>query len=67
MEIEPPTQSLPVNELDPVAMSIPAQHLRNVADHCLTLPETQQGEKFGAPCFKAGGGDFARFTSAVAG
>ena len=58
LEIKPPTESLPIAELDPFAMPIPAQHLQDIADYCLSLPETQQGDQFGAPCFRAGKKNF---------
>ena len=58
LEIKPPTESLPIAELDPFAMPIPAQHLQDIADYCLSLPETQQGDQIGAPCFRAGKKNF---------
>jgi hypothetical protein len=67
IEIEPPTESLPIEELDPFAMPIPAQHLQDIADYCLSMPETQQGDQFGAPCFRAGKKTFAPYTFAVVG
>lgn len=54
IEIKPPTQTLPLQELDPFAMPTPARHLQDVADYCLSLPETVQGDQFGQPSFRAG-------------
>ena len=54
IEIEPPTETLPPEEFDPMA-SVRAQTvLAELREICLGLPETSEVTQFGRPAWKAG-------------
>ena len=54
INIEPPTETLPVEEFDPLARPRAQEVLSKLREICLALPETTEGTQFGNPAWKAG-------------
>jgi predicted DNA-binding protein (MmcQ/YjbR family) len=59
IEIEPPTETLPPDEFDPLAAERPQAVLADLREICLGLPETVETTQFGRPAWKAGKKTFA--------
>ena len=58
LEIEPPQATIDPAVFDPFSTETAQAKLRQIADICLALPETQQSSQFGNPCFRAGKKNF---------
>ncbi len=58
IEIEPPTVTIDPVEFDPFCADQAQARLADIADICLSLPETHEDLQFGNPCFKAGKKNF---------
>ena len=59
ISIEPPTETLPTEELDPLLRPRAQEVLSKLREICLALPETTEGAQFGNPIWKAGKKTFA--------
>ena len=59
IDIEPPTETLPVEEFDPLAKPRTQQVLQRLRTICLALPETSEALQFGNPVWRAGKRTFA--------
>ena len=55
----PPEEALPPEQFDPMARPRAQEVLGMLREFCLTLPETCEGVRFGAPVFRAGKRTFA--------
>ena len=54
IDIEPPTETLPIEEFDPLAGPRAQQVLSRFRELCLALPETIETLQFGNPVWRAG-------------
>ena len=52
--IEPPTETIPDEQFDPLRAPHAKARLDRLRQICLALPETSEGTQFGTPVFKAG-------------
>ena len=59
IQIEPPTDALPIEEFDPLARPEARATLARFRDICLALPETVEALQFGNPIWRAGRRTFA--------
>ena len=59
IDIDPPTEALPIEEVDPLARPEAQQRLATLRGLCLALPETSEGLQFGNPVWRAGRKAFA--------
>ena len=57
--IDPPTETLPIEEFDPLAKPRAQQVVPEFREICLALPETSEATQFGNPVWKAGKKTFA--------
>ncbi|XOV82512.1 MAG: MmcQ/YjbR family DNA-binding protein [bacterium] len=56
--IEPPTKTIDPVEFDPLQAPHRQHVLQQIAQLCLSLPETSEDKQFGNPCFRAGRKNF---------
>lgn len=54
MSIEPPTETIPLDEFDPLSRPRAQGVLSKLREICFALPETTEGTQFGNPAWKAG-------------
>jgi predicted DNA-binding protein (MmcQ/YjbR family) len=54
IEIDPPTETLDPEEIDPLAAPRAQEVLDELRGVCLALPETSEGQQFGRPSWRAG-------------
>jgi len=59
IEIEPPTQTVPATQVDPLQSRRGQSVLKSVRRICLSLPETSETKQFGSPVWRAGKKTFA--------
>jgi predicted DNA-binding protein (MmcQ/YjbR family) len=52
--IEPPQSAMPADAVDPLLGERPQKIISKLRALCLALPETQEGEQFGTPVWRAG-------------
>ncbi len=57
--IDPPTETVPIEEFDPLAKPRARRVLSGLREICLALPETSETLQFGNPVWKAGKKTFA--------
>jgi predicted DNA-binding protein (MmcQ/YjbR family) len=60
IEIEPPSETVPATQLDPMSSKRAQSVLRTMRNICLSLPETSEGLQFGNPVWRAGKKVFAQ-------
>ena len=58
IEIDAPTETIDPEVFDPFCSATAQAHLQSIEQVCLALPETQRGQQFGNPCFRAGKKNF---------
>ena len=54
IEVEPPTETIPPEEFDPLSAPHAREKLRRLRAFVSRLPETSEAKQFGTPAFKAG-------------
>ncbi len=59
IDIEPPTETLPIEQFDPFVKPRAQQVLSRLREICLALPETAEAAQFGNPVWRAGRKTFA--------
>jgi predicted DNA-binding protein (MmcQ/YjbR family) len=59
IEIEPPTQTVPATQFDPLQSKRGQSVMKAVRRICLSLPETSEEKQFGSPVWRAGKKTFA--------
>lgn len=60
VEVEPPDDTVPAEEFDPLSVPHAQAKLAELRARALALPEASQGSSFGQPVFKAGKKTFMR-------